>query len=114
VAQFREQLDLSCTWIIEFRDTDVGFSMCPDRDGDVELHTLCVAPEYQCRGIGTHVTQTLVNAACARGRGVVLSVLKANERARRLYERLGFDIVSESSHHYRMRFGQATCSQSAR
>jgi ribosomal protein S18 acetylase RimI-like enzyme len=112
-AQFREQLDLSCTAVIGFRGTDVGFSMCPEHDADIEIHTLCVAPEYQCQGIGTYITQMLVNAACARGRGVVLSVLKVNERARRLYERLGFEVASESSRHYRMRFRRITCSQPA-
>ena len=88
--------------------------MCRERDADVEIHTLCVAPEYQCQGIGTHITQTLVHAACERGRGVVLAVLKVNERARRLYERLGFEVVSETSYHYHMRFSQAACSQHAR
>jgi ribosomal protein S18 acetylase RimI-like enzyme len=102
-AQFHEQLDLGRTAVIGFRGTDVGFSMCRERDGDVEIHTLCVAPEYQRNGIGTHVTQTLVAAARERSKGVVLSVLKTNTNARRLYERLGFEIVSECSHHYRMR-----------
>jgi len=88
--------------------------MCPERHADVEIHTLCVAPEYQGQGIGTYITQALVNAAEASGRGVVLSVLKANERARRLYERLGFEVVGESSHHYHMRFRQAACGQRAR
>ena len=113
-AQFLEQLDLRRTAVIEFRGIDVGFSMCAEQDADVEIHTLCVAPEYQSQGIGTHITQSLVRGACARDRGIVVAVLKANERARRLYERLGFDIVSETSHHHQMRFRQAPATAPAR
>jgi ribosomal protein S18 acetylase RimI-like enzyme len=108
-AQFHEQLDLTRTSVIQYGGTDVGFMMCRDRDADIEIHTLCIAPEYQRRGIGTHVTQALVIAARDGGRGIVLSVLKTNTSARRLYERLGFDVVSESRHHHHMRFSQATC-----
>ena len=72
---------------------------------EVELHTLCIAPEHQSRGLGSHVTRALVADARSAGRGVTLSVLKTNERARRLYERLGFVIVKESTHHHRMRLG---------
>src|SRR5262245_60996932 len=75
-AQFHEQLDLPHTSVIRYRGTDVGFTMCRDCDTDVEIHTLCIAPEYQRRGIGTHVTQELVTAARQGGRGIVLSVLK--------------------------------------
>jgi ribosomal protein S18 acetylase RimI-like enzyme len=102
-VQFNEQLDLANTRIIQRRGTDVGFLISRDHGADVELHTLCIVGEYQSRGIGTYVTRRLISDARAAGRGVVLSVLKVNERARRLYERLGFVSVDESTHHYRMR-----------
>ena len=102
-VQFREQLDLTGTQIIQLRGTDIGFVMSRDRGDEVELHTLCIAPEYQSRGIGSYITRRLVSRARTSGRGVVLSVLKANERARKLYERLGFVVVDESIHHHHMR-----------
>jgi len=102
-VQFREQLDLASTRIIQLRGADIGFLLSPDHGDEVELHTLCITPEYQSRGIGSYITRGLVSDARASGRGVVLSVLKANERARKLYERLGFAIVNESVHHHRMR-----------
>ena len=102
-VQFREQLDLASIRIIQLRGADVGFLMARDHGADVQLHTLCVAPEYQSGGIGSSITRGLVRDARASGRSVVLSVLKANERARRLYERLGFVIVNESTHHHQMR-----------
>ena len=60
-VQFREQFDLASTRIIEFRGRDVGFLMSPDHGGDIELHTLCIAPEWQSRGIGTYITRRVVS-----------------------------------------------------
>lgn len=68
-----------------------------------ELHTLCIAPEHQGQGLRTEITRRLLDDACGRKCGIVLSVLKANTAARSLYERLGFVITEETVHHYRMR-----------
>ena len=103
-AQFEEHLDLSSTRIIQSGDLDVGFVMVVLKDEDVELHTICVLPEYQGLGIGSQVTNEVVQLAAESGRGVVLSVLKENKRARALYERLGFVVAGESKHHRHMRF----------
>lgn len=108
-AQFHEQLDLTHTSVVRYRGTDVGFMMLRYQGTDVEIHTLCVAPEYQGQGIGTRVTQELVTAVRQRGRGIVLSVLKTNARAKALYERLGFVVIGESRQHYQMRFGEEGC-----
>lgn len=103
--QFREQLELGRTQVIQLRGADIGFLMSREHGDQVELHTLCIAPEYQSQGIGTYITRRLVRDAQTSGRNVVLSVLKANERARKVYERLGFVIVSESTYHHHMRLG---------
>jgi ribosomal protein S18 acetylase RimI-like enzyme len=102
-AQFREQLRLDRTRIIERSGVDVGFFMTGEWDDYIELHTLCIAPEHQRQGIGTEITRQVIGESRASRRGVVLSVLKANTAARSLYERLGFAVIEESSHHYRMR-----------
>ncbi len=105
-AQFENQLDISSTHIIQSGAVDVGFIMVATKDEDVELHTICVLPEYQSRGIGSRITNEVVQSAVERGRGVVLSVLKENKRARALYERLGFAVVGASKHHHHMRFNK--------
>jgi ribosomal protein S18 acetylase RimI-like enzyme len=101
--QFGEQLDLGRARIIERGGVRVGFFLTTDQGPDIELHTLCIAPEYQGQGIGSAVTRQIVSDAQARQCGVVLSVLKPNTAARSLYERLGFVVTEERAHHYRMR-----------
>jgi len=101
--QFHEQLQLRDTRIIVHDGADVGFFTTTESGADTELHTICIVPEYQRQGIGSAITRQIIDEDRARGRGVVLSVLKANTSARSLYERLGFAVIEESPHHYRMR-----------
>jgi ribosomal protein S18 acetylase RimI-like enzyme len=105
--QFLQQLQVQHTELIRCDGADVGFLTVIDRGQDVELHTLCIAPEYQGQGLGTGVTRQLLDECHGRGRGVVLSVLKANTRARALYDRVGFVVTEETLDHYRMRAAPA-------
>jgi ribosomal protein S18 acetylase RimI-like enzyme len=102
-GQFCNQLELSRTQIIQHKGESIGFLMTLNRGKDVELHTLCIAPEHQGHGFGTEITRRIVDDARARRCGVVLSVLKANTAARSLYGRLGFVVTEETAYHYRMR-----------
>jgi ribosomal protein S18 acetylase RimI-like enzyme len=104
--QFRDQLSLPFTRIIQQHGIPVGFFTAIEHRQHIELHTLCIAPEHQGHGIGTTVSQQLIAAAGSQKRGVVLSVLKSNPRARLLYEHLGFTPTGESTHHVHMRLAK--------
>ena len=58
-------------------------------------------PSHQGRGIGGKLVESVLIEARRHGVPVKLSVLKSN-RARQLYERLGFRVVSEGAHEYQM------------
>jgi ribosomal protein S18 acetylase RimI-like enzyme len=102
-TQFREQLQLHHTQIIENDDMNIGFLMTPERDHDIQLHTICIVPEMQGRGFGSAIISELLGEASARKLGAMVSVLKANPAARSLNERLGFVVTEESTHHHHMR-----------
>ena len=102
--QFRDQLRLGATRIIMHDDAAVGFFVACDEGQDLELHTLCISPEHQGRGLGTAAIRRILSEARMHKRGVVLSVLKANVGARLLYGRLGFVVIDETAYHYRMRY----------
>ena len=103
-VQFEHQLDLQSTRIIQTSDGDVGFLMLGHQHMAIQLHTLCIAPEWQGRGIGSQVTIGVIDLGRQTGRDVVLSVLKTNARAEALYRRLGFMVVGETEHHRHMKF----------
>ncbi|MBI3826611.1 MAG: GNAT family N-acetyltransferase [Candidatus Rokubacteria bacterium] len=102
-AQFHEQLDIGGTRIIVSAGREVGFVTAVASATEVFLHTLCILPQHQGRGIGTAVTREVMSGARRRGLAIALTVLKTNPSARRLYERLGFVVVEELEHHHRLR-----------
>src|SRR5206468_2636723 len=89
--------------VIRFEDCDVGALRFDYRGVDTFLVSIEVLPEYQSRGIGSVVIEGLIEEARRAGGGVELTVLKANERARRLHERLGFVITGENDERRFMR-----------
>jgi ribosomal protein S18 acetylase RimI-like enzyme len=65
-----------------------GWRMRPA--GHVEISAVCTHPEAWGRGYGAAVTHAVASAALARGDTPFLHVAASNDRARTLYERLGF------------------------
>ena len=54
------------------------------------IQWLLIESQHQGTGIGTHLVHLVQDEARAQGLNVQLEVLNCNERAQRLYERLGF------------------------
>jgi RimJ/RimL family protein N-acetyltransferase len=104
-AQFRAQLEIADTWVIQLEDDDVGFLSLRTLDGNrLELHTLCVEPDRQGAGVGACIMGDVMAAARAAGSVIELSVLKSNSRAERFFARLGFGEISRSTFDIRMRW----------
>jgi ribosomal protein S18 acetylase RimI-like enzyme len=97
-ASFSEDAKLNSlpTWALVQEDgTFVGFGQYYLRAGRCHLARLAIAPPLRGRGLGS----TLVHELCQRGKAELgadsfsLFVLPGNERALRLYQRLGFSAV---------------------
>lgn len=73
-----------------------------DVTGDVaDVMTIATAPAAQGRGIGRILLEELLARAAARGAGAVLLEVRAdNARARDLYERAGFEVLSVRRRYY--------------
>jgi ribosomal protein S18 acetylase RimI-like enzyme len=110
-AQFRNQLDLLTTQVVHANNLEVGFIMALIKDGARWIHTICIVPEHQRKGIGTEVLRRAVAQANEQKMSLYLSVLKVNP-ARRLYERLGFRVIEETKYHFRMKLHGAWASES--
>ena len=57
-----------------------------------EISGVCCRPEYTGRGLAALLMQQLLRRQRARGQRTFLQVMSANDRARALYERLGFAV----------------------
>lgn len=81
----------------------IGRMMAEKKGPDITFLDIALLPEYQNQNIGTALIQMLLQEATDAQKSVVLHVLRGN-RAARLYERLGFKIVSEDAVYREMKF----------
>ena len=101
-AGFREQWIPSQVRIIQFGGQDVGWLQVIDRSEGLLLAQIFVESQYQNQGIGTHVMRRVIEQAAEKCLPLALAVVK-NNRALRLYQRLGFRVVQEDGCKFYMR-----------
>jgi ribosomal protein S18 acetylase RimI-like enzyme len=70
----------------------------------IELSQLQIRDGFRGRGIGTRLLRDLLAEARARRKPVSLAVVRNNYLARRLYERLGFEVAGEGGYKLFMRW----------
>ena len=61
-----------------------------------EISGVCTHPDHQGRGHAKRLMNALIRRQLGRGETPFLHVMRANENARRLYERMGFAVYRES------------------
>ena len=96
--------------IIECGQKTIGYISVERRPDEIFLVSIEIAPEFQSRGIATHLISRLFAEADEAGLPIRLFVLKVNP-ARRLYERLGFQCVEETTTHYVMKHSPETTAE---
>ena len=100
LARLRYGFEHAC--VLELDGRPVGLLKVRRAPEEWDVIQIQLGPELQGKGMGRMLLQQVIEEATAAGAGLKLSVLKANP-ARRLYERLGFAIVDETTHEYVMR-----------
>lgn len=99
---FRSRWESSKRQIICVGDVDVGTITLERHQLTIFLTLVEIHPDHQGQGIGTEVIRDVMTEAHRRGLKVELNVLKANRKAKRLYERLGFMVTEERPERYVM------------
>jgi ribosomal protein S18 acetylase RimI-like enzyme len=90
--------------VVESGGEPVGVLSIGEEENALFLADVEIAPEWQRRGIGSAIVRSLQERARAEGRPLELQVLRVNERARALYERLGFREIRHDEIRARMRW----------
>ena len=85
----------------------VGWISVFDSEDCTKVSELYVLPEFQNRGIGTSVLLEVVAHARRRDVPACIRVFKINQRAIRLYERLGFRAQEQDGPFVHMTLGVA-------
>lgn len=85
-----------CAW---HEGVIVGWCFLWKLDSPEPVFGLSVADAWQGRGIGKSLAQRIMSVAARRGiKKVILTVVKENLNARRLYEKLSFSCYGEFVH----------------
>lgn len=100
-ARFYRALDLAATSIIAVDGKDAGFLMVRREPEAIYLKQIYIDSPWQNKGIGSLLIRQLIEEARAHKKPLRLSTAKINP-AIRLYERLGFLVVSESQYKVEM------------
>jgi len=74
-----------------------GFYWVEEREQVLHLHGLLLWADYRNKGIGTEVLQYLQSKYQFTMKIIELGFHQSNQKARKLYEKLGFHIVKEVS-----------------
>jgi ribosomal protein S18 acetylase RimI-like enzyme len=95
------------TKLILLEGKPVGRLVVSRTKDEILLTDIALLTEYRSSGIGTALIKDLFDEATGAGKPVRLHVLK-NNRAIRLYERLGFKTTGEHGMHFQMEWVAAT------
>ena len=99
---FGECLKRGNIHIIEVNGTRVGMIQLFEHADGLEIGEIQIDPSHQSQGIGSRLLRDTMAQAHGQRKKVSLSTGLKNERAVRLYERLGFKHVSRSDTHIHM------------
>jgi ribosomal protein S18 acetylase RimI-like enzyme len=108
----KRSLTESGTSIIVYNGAAIGWLQIRETINENYLGQLYITPSMQNRGIGTAIVRQLCNYGSRTGKVIILEVMK-NNRARLLYERLGFATIGSTKYKFTMRWQQSD-SKSAR
>jgi ribosomal protein S18 acetylase RimI-like enzyme len=95
--------DLARIAVVAVDGRDVAMLEARVTDDGLYLANIQVTPAMQSRGLGGRLVELLASTAHARGRPLVLRVLKVNHRAQQFYERMGLTVTGELQHHWSMK-----------
>ena len=88
--------------IIWHKGKSIGVFGWEGRNYHIWLKELFLLPEHQGWGIGSQIINNTISRAESLEKDVRLRTLKANLRAKKLYERHGFEVTEANDLHWNM------------
>ena len=88
--------------IISMDDSPVGMLQLFENDDGLEIGEIQIMPTHQNLGMGTQILKDIITQGTQAKKDLRLRVGLQNQKACRLYERLGFVVENVSPTHYHM------------
>tara|TARA_R110002020_G_scaffold424471_1_gene633730 strand:+ start:973 stop:1446 length:474 start_codon:yes stop_codon:yes gene_type:complete len=99
----KENFDPKKTKIIQLENNEIGYWTIRTSDSEIYLENLVLGKDFQNSGFGTKIMDSIIKKSEKEKKSIGLRVLKENKKAKKFYENLGFEKVSESENHYEMK-----------
>ncbi len=103
----KKQFDPKKIKIIIYEKQEVGFISTSENENTLFIESILIDKSFQGKQIGTKVLLDLIRKATEQKKNVELQVLKINDKAKKLYDRLNFKTLGETELHYKMRCEEA-------
>jgi ribosomal protein S18 acetylase RimI-like enzyme len=94
--------DVEPYWIVVADGRDVGDWGLVRKENFIDVLGIHLLPDHPV-GLGTKIARDLIKEADSKGVPIVARVIKTNQRALKLWLRLGFQITGETEHHYEIK-----------
>ncbi|WP_348811253.1 GNAT family N-acetyltransferase [Flavobacterium maritimum] len=82
--------------VILLNENPIGLLKVNENEIGFEIIQIQIDPEHQGKGFGKKIIQSVIDKAASQNLPVQLSVLK-NNKAKKLYKSLGFQIINENA-----------------
>ncbi|CAG2534629.1 Ribosomal protein S18 acetylase RimI [Maribacter dokdonensis] len=99
----KDNFDPKKTEIIQSENNEIGYLTIRTSDAEIYLENLILGKEFQNNGFGTKIMDSIIKKSEKEKKSIGLKVLKVNKKAKKFYENLGFEKISESENHYEMK-----------
>lgn len=89
-------------YLIKLENESVGRLIIDRTENENRLVDIALLPEFRGRGIASAIINDLMEEAAKEGKKLALQVLKTNQKAFKLYQKLGLRVTAEDEFYYSM------------
>ena len=101
---YRKNFCIENQYIIELDDKRIGWLNYIKETVEIEIHQIFILPKYQNKGIGSKILIDIINTGKNEHKPIKLQVLKSNNKAKKLYEKLGFIEYEQNNTHHKLKY----------
>lgn len=104
VKDFESGFNLNNFKIITANGKDTGFVQINESPSNVNISEIHIISKFQGFGIGGSIIKNIISQTKGSEKTVTIGCFINNTRARCLYERLGFEVITTTDTHYAMKY----------
>ena len=101
---YSKNFKLENNYLIKYSGRKIGWLEYFEKEFLIEINQIFIHPEYQGKGIGSFIIKDIINKGINIKKPIILQVLKSNEKAIKLYQKLGFIEYEDTKTHLLLKY----------